>query len=154
MSETDPNLGLEHSWEFRESGWKTGMDANLKKLGAVVHLSVLSMTDDIPGVPSDGDRYIIPGGATGDWSTHVGELAVRVADAWEYYTPAAGWRAWVADAGTMATYNGSDWIPEWIAAPATPGADGVPGQMAHEPGFLYICVAADTWERIATTDTW
>ncbi len=36
MALTDPNLGLFYGWEFRESGWKTGMDANLKKLGALV----------------------------------------------------------------------------------------------------------------------
>ena len=33
---TDPNLGLAYGWSTGESGWGTGMDANLKRLGALV----------------------------------------------------------------------------------------------------------------------
>lgn len=40
MSSTDPNLGLNYGWTLGESGWDTGMDANLKRLGAVIGLSV------------------------------------------------------------------------------------------------------------------
>ena len=154
MSETDPNLGLEHSWDFRESGWKTGMDANLKKLGAVVQLAVVSMSDDIPAAPANGDRHIIPAGATGDWAARAGQIAVRVAGAWEYYIPAAGWRARVMDTGAMATFTGSAWAPDWTAPPTAPGDPGIPGQMALEPGYLYVCVAVNSWERVATEQTW
>ena len=38
MSSTDPNLGLNYGWTLGESGWDTGMDANLKRLGAVLHV--------------------------------------------------------------------------------------------------------------------
>lgn len=31
--------------------------------------------------------------------------------------------------------------------PASAAAAGSPGQMAYESGFLYVCVATDTWER-------
>ena len=31
MSSTDPNLGLNYGWTLGESGWDTGMDANLKR---------------------------------------------------------------------------------------------------------------------------
>ena len=40
MASVDPNLGLSYGWTLGESGWKDGMDANLKRLGAVVGLSV------------------------------------------------------------------------------------------------------------------
>ena len=40
MASTDPNLGLTYGWTLGESGWNTSMDANLKRLGAVVGLSV------------------------------------------------------------------------------------------------------------------
>ena len=36
----DPNLGLNYGWSTGESGWAAGMDANLKRLGALVGLSV------------------------------------------------------------------------------------------------------------------
>lgn len=36
-----------------------------------------------------------------------------------------------------------------VAVPASAGATGVVGQWAAESGWLYICVAANTWERVA-----
>jgi len=156
-SSNDPNLNLFYGWDFRESGWKAGMDANLKKLGAVVHLSVLSMDSDIPASPVNGDRYIVPSGATGDWSSHAGEIAVRVAGAWEYYAPSIGWRAWVQDENAEAVRGASAWElverPRWVDPPATATSSGEPGQMAYQSGYLYICVAVDTWERVAVA-TW
>jgi len=41
----------------------------------------------------------------------------------------------------------------WVAPPATATSPGVAGQRAYEPGFLYICVNTNTWERVATA-TW
>ncbi len=111
MALTDPNLGLTYGWDFRESGWKDGMDDNLKALGAVVHLSILSSTTTAPpGSPTNGDRYIIPAGATGDWSGKTGEVAVRVGGAWEYYTPTEGWHAWVVSLSASLVYTSAAWI--------------------------------------------
>ncbi len=153
-AQNDPNLNLFYGWDFRESGWKAGMDANLKKLGAVVHLSVISMeTAAPPASPANGDRYIIPAGATGDWSAHAGEIAVRVAGAWEYHTPSFGWRAWVQDQNAEAVRGPSSWElvsrPQWVDPPASAADPGIPGQMAFDAGYLYLCVAADTWVRAA-----
>lgn len=33
--------------------------------------------------------------------------------------------------------------------PALANSNGVAGTIAYEPGFLYVCVATDTWERVA-----
>lgn len=38
-------------------------------------------------------------------------------------------------------------------APASAGATGTKGQIAVESGFFYVCVATDTWERVAIA-TW
>lgn len=40
-----------------------------------------------------------------------------------------------------------------VAAPAAANSPGVVGQYAVASGFLYICVAANTWQRVAIT-TW
>lgn len=40
-----------------------------------------------------------------------------------------------------------------MVAPAAADSPGTQGQIAYELGFLYICVAPDTWERVAVT-TW
>lgn len=40
-----------------------------------------------------------------------------------------------------------------VAVPASAGAAGVVGQWAAEAGWLYICVATNTWQRVAIA-TW
>lgn len=35
--------------------------------------------------------------------------------------------------------------------PASSAAIGTPGQMSWDNGFLYVCVATDTWKRVALT---
>ncbi len=42
---------------------------------------------------------------------------------------------------------------EWTTAPASAAATGTAGQIAYESGFLYLCVATDTWQRVAVA-TW
>lgn len=39
------------------------------------------------------------------------------------------------------------------AVPALPDSDGVKGSYAVEPGFLYLCVDTDVWQRTAIA-TW
>jgi len=41
----------------------------------------------------------------------------------------------------------------WVTPPATATSAGTAGQRAYEPGYLYICVNTNTWERVATA-TW
>jgi len=107
---TDPNLGLSYGWSTGESGWAAGMDANLKRLGAVVGLSVINRTTTAPPAsPTNGDRYIIPAGATGAWAGRTDQIAVRVAGAWEYYTPAIGWLAYIVAEDKLAAYKAGGW---------------------------------------------
>lgn len=110
MPSTDPNLGLTYGWTLGESNWHTGMDANLKRLGAIVCLAVLDRgLATPPASPSDGDRYIIPSGATGVWLGKTGQIAVRVSGGWEYYVPSVGWLAYIIDEGVLAAYTSSGW---------------------------------------------
>lgn len=37
----------------------------------------------------------------------------------------------------------------WVSAPATASSTGTTGQKAYDSGFLYVCVAANTWKRVA-----
>lgn len=95
-STIDPNLGLNYGWSVGESGWAVGMDQNLKRLGAVLGLSVLDRGLTTPPVsPANGDRYIIPPAATGVWAGKTNQIAVRIAGAWEYYVPQIGWLCFI-----------------------------------------------------------
>lgn len=40
-------------------------------------------------------------------------------------------------------------FPNWVAVPATAVDTGVAGQVAYESGWFYVCVASNTWERVA-----
>ncbi len=59
------------------------------------------------------------------------------------------------------TGTGTGWLTQlataqsanWVGVPATAGAAGVAGQAAYESGFLYVCVATNTWQRVAIA-TW
>tara|TARA_R100000664_G_C2753344_1_gene140737 strand:- start:1543 stop:1785 length:243 start_codon:yes stop_codon:yes gene_type:complete len=39
------------------------------------------------------------------------------------------------------------------AAPASAAAAGTPGQIAADASYFYVCVAANTWKRVAIA-TW
>lgn len=110
MPQLDPNLGLAYGWTLGESGWHTGMDANLKRLGAVVGLSVTSRsTTTPPASPAEGDRYIVPAGATGAWAGRTDQIAVRINGAWEYHAPKVGWLAFIAAEDKLAVYRPGGW---------------------------------------------
>ena len=105
----EPNIGINYGWNAGESGINLQLDENWKAIGALLQLSVVSSTTDVPALPVAGDRYIIPTGATGLWSTHVGKVARYNEGAWEIYTPVKGWNAWIQDTGQRVNHNGTDW---------------------------------------------
>ena len=43
--------------------------------------------------------------------------------------------------------------PGFTGAPASAAATGTAGKMAYDSGYLYLCVAANTWKRVAVA-TW
>lgn len=105
----EPNIGINYGWDQGESGIAQQLDENWRAIGTLLNLSVLSMTTDLPASPTEGDRYIIPSGATGVWSGHDGKIARYIEGEWELYTPAAGWQAWVQDIGQTMIHNGTTW---------------------------------------------
>lgn len=88
------------------------VNETLLRLDALVQLSVISATEtDEPDAPADGDLYILPPGKSGDAWDAMANLAVAYYrdGAWEELTPRPGWRAWIANAGALAVYDGSTW---------------------------------------------
>ena len=108
---TDVRFGLSYAWSLGESGWNTGMDANLLKLGRVgVHLSVKDRDLTAPpGSPISGDTYIVGATATGAWATHDKHVAVWTGAAWAFYVPRVGWVAYVEDEEKLSAYKAAGW---------------------------------------------
>ena len=110
MSSTDPNLGLTYGWTLGESGWASGMDANLKRLGATVGLSVKDRALTAPPAsPANGDRYLIPAAATGVWAGKTNQIAVRIEGVWEYHAPKVGWLCYIEDEAKLSVYKSAGW---------------------------------------------
>lgn len=85
-------------------------NAGLTILDALTQISVLSrVLATPPGSPADGDRYIVPAGATGAWAGMTGKVAAYQNLAWVFYTPRTGWLAFIEDERLVASYSDSAW---------------------------------------------
>lgn len=105
-----PNLGVNYGWSVRESGWHTGMDANLKLLDAVLQLSVKSRAVATPpGSPANGDRYIVASSPTGAWAGKASQIAVRIEGAWTFVVPKIGWTCFIEDESVLSAYKSTGW---------------------------------------------
>ncbi len=104
-----PNLALPYIEAAQAQKHVTHNEA-LRALDAVAMLSVLERDLAMPpGLPSEGDRYLIAYGATGAWSGHDGKVATWQDGAWSFHTPQEGWRAWIEDEGVFLVFNGASW---------------------------------------------
>lgn len=110
-SSTEPRSGLNYGWALGESGWNTGMDANLLSIGRFAyHLSVKDRNLAAPPEsPTTGDTYIVAASPTGAWSGHAGEVAVWSGTAWVFGTPRVGWVAYIEDEEVLSAYKAAGW---------------------------------------------
>jgi hypothetical protein len=83
----------------------------LRILDGLVQLSVLGRDLTAPpGSPTDGDRYIVGSGASGDWMGWDLNVALWTDGAWLRLPPRTGWRAWIEDENVLLVFDGSSWI--------------------------------------------
>src|SRR5690606_19937436 len=82
----------------------------LRRLDALLHLSVVSRTIAVPpGEPEEGARYIVAADAEGAWEGHEGDVAALIDGAWVFFAPKAGWRAYDETAGALLIHVGEGW---------------------------------------------
>ena len=83
------------------------------RLDALVQMSVKTRGLQAPPEEAvDGDRYLVPPGASGLWAPHVGKLAFHIGNGWEFAAPNEGWSSWVEDEDLFLIYDGSAWRSE------------------------------------------
>lgn len=97
---------------FSVSGF-TIPDNQFPNLGPVLDNTIA--TPPSASLNDDGDKYIIPSGATGVWSTNIDKIAEWDSgiNDWLYYTPLSGDITIVTtgpNAGEVYQYNGATWI--------------------------------------------
>lgn len=82
----------------------------LRMLDAIVQLAVIARDYTHPDPEAqEGDRYIIPDNAGGDWSAHKHKLAAFTDGSWSYFIPLAGWLCYVKNENKLLIFNGTDW---------------------------------------------
>lgn len=83
----------------------------LQLLDTLTQLSVIARGQtSAPASPAEGDRYVVGSGATGAFAGMDGKIAVRLAGAWTFLTPRAGWVAYVAAEALSIVHDGSAWV--------------------------------------------
>lgn len=108
---TTPNLSL---YEYPSGSLTPSTPYNnaMQAIDALMHMLVQSVSTTAPPTTVAGDvgkRWIIPSGATGDWSGKTGQVALcTAATVWRYFTPKQGWIAKLTS-GEVYIYSGSAW---------------------------------------------
>ncbi len=148
--------------------WWEDFDGKGAKFNKIIELinafnSVKSAsTTAPPGSPTIGDRYIIPTGATGDWSSNVDDITEWQAnengvERWIFISPSVPMMTFVVDTLTFISYDSSSWngIPvDSITfnpnyTPDTP----LPGYVWYENGVLHVKSSGEATMQVGL-ETW
>ncbi|MEM7519740.1 MAG: DUF2793 domain-containing protein [Pseudomonadota bacterium] len=110
MPQTSPVLSLPYIQPSQAQKHVTHNEA-LRVLDAITQLSVIDDAQTTPpGGATDGDRYIVPVGATEAWAGQETRVAIWVDGAWQFFAPDAGWQAVVAGTGAQRRFDGTAWV--------------------------------------------
>lgn len=83
----------------------------LMRLDGLVGLVLQSTTRAAPpATVVDGLCWAVPTGGSGLWQGRDGQIAIGANGGWVFQSPAVGQRAFVADQGCNAIYDGSSWV--------------------------------------------
>jgi len=92
-------------------------------LDGVGQMVLISATVTVPpGLASDGDCYGVGAGSVNEWAGNIGDVAIYSNGGWVFVTPQMGWRAWVADVGAVALFDGTLWVAGAVALSANRAA--------------------------------
>lgn len=92
------------------------VNQTFRRLDVLVNLTVFNRTVTAPpGGPSDGDRYIVAGTATGDFTGQENNVAMFLGSDWIFFTPSEGWRAYDQGADEFILFDGSDWVVNGVS---------------------------------------
>jgi len=107
----------------------------LMLVDAVAQLAVIDRFLATPPVsPTEGDRYIVPPSAVGEWTGRETEVAVWTDGAWRYLEPNSGWRCWAEGDNAELVFDGSAWIDAATASLSLHDLAGIGINGAYDVG--------------------
>ena len=87
----------------------------LENLDALVHLSVTARNvSSPPANPVEGMAVIVNTAAQGAFAGQALNVAAFGDNAWRFYAPRPGWRAYVQSEGLFYVFDGADWVKQRI----------------------------------------
>lgn len=84
---------------------------------ALLHCAIEGTATTPPASPLDGQNWSIGTGATGDWASHVGQIACRQSGNWIYITPQDGMKVFDRSSGVSWLYSSGWKIPSAVGEP-------------------------------------
>lgn len=79
---------------------------------ALLQTPALSITTTAPPAsPTEGDKFIVPTGASGAWAGQTSRIAVWDGSAWVFLDPYVGLEQFVVDVGVYYSWDGAEWSP-------------------------------------------
>lgn len=118
MNET-PQLGLPLIAASQAQKHVT-MNEALLRIDALLGRRVEAVSLTVPpSSAEEGAAWVVPEGASGDWSGHSGSIAFWINGGWDFASPRAGWSVFDASNGKTVLFDGVAWVPDAVAA--TPG---------------------------------
>lgn len=106
---TTPHLGLPLLAAAQAQKHVTHNEA-LAGLDALVHLAVKERDRQAaPGMPTEGDRYLLGADPSGAFAGHSGEIALYDQGVWRFFKPRRGWRVFVEAEDSILVFDGAQW---------------------------------------------
>ncbi|GGB51048.1 ribonuclease III [Roseibium aquae] len=81
----------------------------LQRADALMHLSFTSRTITAPPQGMDGQAFLVPAGASGEWSGKDGQVALLLSGDWTFVQPVDGMTAFVASEQVGLSYAAGQW---------------------------------------------
>ena len=114
-----PRIGLPYL-DAAQAQKHVTMNEALARLDIVSAARVETRAQASPPVsPLEGEAHIVPAAAGGAWVGQDGNVAAFLNGGWDFITPWAGWRLWVASESGFVAYDGIDW--QRVSQPTSPG---------------------------------
>lgn len=95
----------------------------LNILDGLIHLAIIDRDLSSPPSASDGDVYLVAGGASGDWAGYEGHLAISYSSGWYFVYPVSGILAYVIDEDITIQYKEAE-SPSWVTFQSGSGGGG------------------------------
>ena len=116
MSLRTPKLDLPYIAPAQAQKHVTHNEA-IRALDALVQLSVTGIADSPAENPEEGERYIVGDNPTGVFDGQAQNIAAFQDNAWSFFTPQNGWRAYEQSQESLLVFTGTEWQAQTSEAP-------------------------------------